>query len=339
MKSEAPLFLHPDSQLPTPVPPPALIVPLPDEEKDTANKGSLAVRAMRSMRSLARMSSWAQLKGGSGPGEKDSDSGRPCKASDGSTSSWEVGEVSVIRSLSQGGFPLNTDTIRSAISTNSSAGLSSNRLSVNSMDSQPNARRISTLSTASSLAPVSSSSSGATRSSLSSFNSYGSHTGSSMRSQDPGNENNVRRSSKTSSIRWDDNIETVREKRRNAKERRGGTTVAGRSSRESKRDSQRSLEARKRTSMASVFPEVALNRRDSVAVEEETPSECPADLEPTKAAEAQTPPRRPVPRARPVSEQLLGHRISRPKGIIGDEDVDRTLYAYKMVSPLLTAYH
>ncbi|KZS91528.1 hypothetical protein SISNIDRAFT_551016 [Sistotremastrum niveocremeum HHB9708] len=323
MKSEAPLFLHPDSQLPTPTPPPALIVPLPDEEKDTANKGSLAVRAMRSMRSLARIGSWAQLKGGTGPGEKDSEGGRPCKASDGSTSSWEVGEVSVIRSLSQGGFPLNSDTIRSAISTASSAGLSSNRLSVNSMESQPNARRISTLSTASSLAPVSSSSSGATRSSFSSFNSYGSHTGSSMRSQEPGNENDARRASKASSIRWDDNIETVREKRRNAKERRGGSTVAGRSSRESKRESQRSLEARKRTSVAAVFPELPLNQRDSVVAEEQTPpSDVPMQSEEVKPAEAQTPPRRPVPRARPVSEQLLGHRISRPKGFVGDEDLD-----------------
>lgn len=34
------------------------------------NQGSIAVRAMRSVRSIARMGSWAQLKNGTGPGDE-----------------------------------------------------------------------------------------------------------------------------------------------------------------------------------------------------------------------------------------------------------------------------
>ncbi|KAL0562882.1 hypothetical protein V5O48_019196, partial [Marasmius crinis-equi] len=42
---------------------------VPSEHAPGQNQNSIALRAMRSMRSLARIGSWAQLKNGSGPGE------------------------------------------------------------------------------------------------------------------------------------------------------------------------------------------------------------------------------------------------------------------------------
>jgi serine/arginine repetitive matrix protein 2 len=284
----------------TPTP---LIVPMPDETKDTRNGGSLAVRAIRSMRSLARIGNWAQLS--------NPPPARRAKDSNETTSSWEVGEPSVVRSLLRnGGLDGSFRRSRGSNQSSSSQGTNQNRLSAESnhqLGRPAVANRFSSLSTASSLVPVSTYS-GDTRSYKTSTDS----DPSSHRLSTQTNESApvaTQRISRTPSIRWDDNIETVKAKRQGARERRGGTTVATRKD-GSQRSSQRSNEARQRGKLASIFPEVL----EPPAV----PLKEPAGIHgtPPVPSPASTPARN--IRRRPQSEQLLVH-TDRPQAVVPDE--------------------
>jgi len=148
--------------------------------------------------------------------------------------------VSIVRSLIPGSGLSGLDnngTMRSAISTNSSAsGVTGvrDRLSASSTTGSgryATAKRLSTLSTASSVVPVSTySGDTTTRSSIYTYSNESeasSRRASVQSQQSQAVEHQPKRTSRTSSIRWDDKVlETVKEKRRGAKERRGGTTVA-----------------------------------------------------------------------------------------------------------------
>ena len=122
-------------------------------------------------------------------------------------------------------------------------------------------------------------------------------------------------------------IETLKAKRKGAKEHRGGTTVATKRKEGSQRSSQRSAEGRLRGRLPALFPEMMdppvppikdpkdvrlVGGSDAAAVAE---SELPV----ISASPASTPPKKVRPR--PQSEQLLG-RTDRPQGVIASEDGD-----------------
>lgn len=291
---------------------------MPDETKDTRNGDSLAIRAMKSMRSLARIGSWAQLNNNA------SQPTRKPKESNETTSSWEVGEPSVVRSLlSKSGFDGSLRRSKGSKQSSSSYGTTQNRLSgePSQLGRPSTANRFSTLSTASSLAPVSTYS-GDTRTYKSSTNSDpASHRFSANSDEMEADEPvGTKRASKTASIRWDDNIETVKAKRKNAKERRGGTTVAAKGVDGSQRSSQRSLEGRQRGKLASLFPEIL---EPPVPPFKDPPVDVPRTPPVPSPTTTPSPTSTPLKktRPRPQSEQMLG-RPDRPQGVVASEQGD-----------------
>jgi serine/arginine repetitive matrix protein 2 len=328
-------------------PSPALIVPMPDEDacKEKDGKGSLAIRAMKS---FARIGSWAQLKNSSGPSDKE---GRRKKGSSDSASSWEAGDYTMARSILS---PAVDGTFRSRLSAKSSGGdssASSNHLSAESayngvgLGWPGGSKRLSTLSTASSLAPVSTySRDGSKGSTCSSSGDW--HTGrlsvqseasnpppaAPIRARALSTDAAVQRPPKSStwSIRWDENLnsnlETIKEKRRGAKERRGGTTVAAPltptpdalpSTPQVSTQSGKSPEGLQRGRLSDLFPDVVQSTRVSVIERVVTGSEDEDDSikrvvveSATSESECSTPPR---VRARPMSENLLG---ARPRAVV-----------------------
>lgn len=242
--------------------------------------GSIANRAMRSVKSLARIGSWAQLKN-MGPElkekekdvvkekkEKKKDKERKSKTIRSSGSSFEAGGLSpIIPPVIQN--PESTGTVRTVASfltnASNSSGATSNRLSVESA-----MRRIST---------------------------------SSSSSVEPNSPPESRRSS-TASVRWMDQIETVKEKVKK---------TTGRKLKESRKSS----EGRKRPALSILFPDALGRKNLPLQKEEQKPREKLANV-------IETTPPRPA-RPRPMSEQLLGQ--SRPRGIVG-EAVGNTLNLY-----------
>ena len=136
------------------------------------------------------------------------------------------------------------------------------------------------------------------------------------------------------SIRWDENIETMKAKRKGAKERRGGTTVATRAKKDgSQRSSQKSQEGRQRGSLSTLFPEMM----EAPSVPEKDPKDVRSVERGASATETQlpalsslsptsTPPRKVRPR--PQSEQLLG-RTDRPQGVVPSEDGDGESFHFR----------
>ncbi|KAF8878425.1 hypothetical protein BD779DRAFT_1663807 [Infundibulicybe gibba] len=304
------------------------------------NQGSIAIRAMRSVRSLARIGSWAQLKNG------DDDAPVPVKKSNkenatkgdakkkkkkekkekekekaqtvrNSSSSFEVGALTASpdgsktlgkkkHSIMGLGLPstVRIPTVRAG-STASSAVATTNRLSVESAVRMGRDRAGSTMSSGSSLRPLSTTSSTSRAS-----------------------------SSSSASVRWDEEgLETVKEQRK--KERACRKKEEANTERQKRGDkdggSRRSAEGRKRTPLSSVFPDSqGQTPPESEPEQPEYPiltveaatcdgHEPPSDrqlLDEVLESPMATPVKK--ARARPVSEQLLGR--SRPQAMYESED-------------------
>ncbi|KAI6020976.1 hypothetical protein BKA83DRAFT_4293512 [Pisolithus microcarpus] len=303
-----------------------------------SGKNSVAMRAMRSVRSLARIGSWAQLKGPSSIEDADKkdkdqpDAKKKKKKKEKvkvketvrySGSSFEAGALSASPAASKTGSrslgkktsvlglglpsTMRLPTSRSGSTASSivtSNGIG-NRLSVDSANILgggilARGRSGSTMSTASSLRPRSSASGASSNSSV--------------------------------SVRWDEaGLETVKEKRRKEKESKKAAKEKDKKSKRSKneKDSTRKVsDSRKRKPLAAIFPGALSEHEEEdftpgpvlpiVTVEEATIQECSAD-EVTLSNE--TPMKR--TRLRPMSEQLLSR--SRPKAIYDDGDDDAVI--------------
>ncbi|KAF9235707.1 hypothetical protein BU15DRAFT_89481 [Melanogaster broomeanus] len=328
----------PVEHLRVPTPLSATLAP-PGANAPGSGKNSVAIRAMRSVRSLARIGSWAQLKNTPNPDEvdaptkdKDSEAKKKKKKKDKdkaketnrcSGSSFEAGALTAsptrsnIDSKSLGkkkasilglGLPstMRLPSSRSGSTASSvvAANTMSSRLSVDSANVLgggilARGRSGSNMSTASSLRPMS------TSSCIS-----GASSGSSV----------------ATSVRWDEaGLETVKEIRRKDKESRSKEKQKEKKSKKSKtgKDSDRKTsDSRKRTPLAAVFPGTLSEREEeemqraapTVTIEEATVDE--HRMEQESASTAETPMKR--SRARPLSEQLLGR--SRPKAFYEGDD-------------------
>ena len=303
--------------------------------------GSIALRAIRSVRSLARIGSWAQLnkstedvikkentgdegkkvttKGGSKEKKtkKQKDSEKKTQKPRISTSSFEAGALSAASPMSKTkavgkkqsilGLGLPTSVRLPTLRSGSTS--SSNRLSVDSVIANSNpyqegrARSGSTLSSGSSLRPLSSIS-------------------------------GTSHASSGCSVRWDEEcLETVKERKKLDKEIRDLRKVEKTQSEDAvskigseinsgRKDTRRTSEGRRRTLLSEVFPQ---GRAFPIVTVEEATSdghEAPEDEPIAQPAEkpCETPPRR--ARIRPMSEQLLGR--ARPVGIYEDGDGKQT---------------
>ena len=249
------------------------------------NQGSIALRAMRSVRSLARMGSWAQLKNIPLPdengvakekkgektkekkpkGEKGGEKKKKKKKEKAQTvrissSSYEVGGLTVAlkqprlldlkrNTASLAWVCLSTIrllTVRTASTASSNIAPATGRLSVDPATMVGRNRFGSVLSTGSSLRPLS----------LTSTDSRAS-------------------SASTVSVRWDEQgLETVKEQRK--KEREDKRQSEEKSDRRASKESRRSSDGRRRTPLSSIFPSQqasSLPRRNSypiVTIEEAT---------------------------------------------------------------------
>ena len=324
-----------------------------------ANQGSIALRAIRSVRSLARIGSWNDkeaasvkkekkdktskegtikegkkkkekktkeddLEGGEKKKKKKKDKKERTDTIRQSTSSFEAGALTASPEVNKTlgrkkhsilglGLPstMRLPTVRNGSTASSIPPVttSGNRLSVESaVKVMGRDRAGSTMSTSSSLRPVS------VASSLSRASS----------------------GSSSASVKWDEEgLETVREQRKRERAGKNWTSTNGEDMKsKAKTESRHSLEGRRRTPLAEVFPEIQQNDSPIASVRrafpiltiEEATSDghsAPDDEELLEEeretgipAVAATPVKK--ARARPVSEHLLGR--SRPKPMHEDED-------------------
>ncbi|KAF8839757.1 hypothetical protein BDN67DRAFT_736710 [Paxillus ammoniavirescens] len=333
----------PVEYLRVPTPPSATLAP-PGAGAPGGGKGSVAIRAMRSVRSLARIGSWAQLKNVPNPDEVDA----PAKEKDPeakkkkkkkekekdraketirySGSSFEAGALtaspagSKVDTKSLGkkkasilglGLPstMRLPSSRSGSTASSvvAANIVSNRLSVDSAHILGGGI-------------LARGRSGSTMSTASSLRPMSTSSCTSRGSSG---------SSVAASVRWDEaGLETVKEIRRKDKESRSKEKNKDKSkkSKTGKDSSRKSSDSRKRTPLAAVFPGTLSEREEEEVAQQPvapivTIQEATVDGHGTEEEESALSMETPVKRARarPMSEQLLGR--SRPKAMHeGDDD-------------------
>lgn len=281
----------------------------PSEDKEQPRNGSIALRAMRSVRSLARIGSWAQLKN-----IPMDDAGQPTEKSVEKPETKEKKKKDKTRSMrnSKSSFEALKNTfgsVRKSVDISGTIRSVSSQATVASNSSDGtirNTRRDSGASVASTVRNVSSGSRGV--------------------------EPIIGRASKSSgasTIRWNDQVDGTGERRSPEVNSKSSNSTGKR------RGSKKSPTSRKRPGLASLFSDL---KHDSPPVEPSGKSKFPVQavefdypsgswdpsmtvLDISSTTISDTPSKRIRPR--PLSEQLLGRE--RPKGIIGDKDTGENL--------------
>lgn len=270
----------------------------PPKEEEKPKNGSIALRAIRSVRSLARIGSWAQLRNTSAE-----DNEQPAKKMKDKTEKKERKKKERTMSLrgSKGGFEALKNTFGSVRKSVDLSGtirsVSSQATAVsNSSDATiRHGRRVSGASIASTIRCDSSRGTGAEC----------------VIGRAP-------KSSGASSIRWDDHMV------RRTSGMDSGSTAKRNGSKK------RSPEGRKRPGLASLFPDLLQSNagKETLNAQEHTTQPGCAEESETSATlldiscvtSLDSPSRRARPR--PLSEQMLGRE--RPRGVIGDKDTGMT---------------
>ena len=278
----------------------------PSEEKEHPKNGSIALRAIRSVRSLARIGGWGQLKNADDEdveqfSQKEADKKAKKEKKEkprsrrNSRNSIEVLK-NTFGSVSRRTADLS-GTLRSVSSGSTAVASSSGRTLRSS-------RRVSGASVASTIR-LDGSSGGCTEPII----------------------GRAPKSSGASTIRWNDQVEAVKQRSSSGCEA-GSMNTKGRGSKK------RSSEGRRRPSLAALFSEFKFPSSGSTTQQEKTDfpsrgrdsgyteneSETSATLLNISGVTSLDSPSRRV-RPRPLSEQMLGRE--RPKGIIGDKDTGK----------------
>ncbi|KIK67170.1 hypothetical protein GYMLUDRAFT_69362 [Collybiopsis luxurians FD-317 M1] len=308
------------------------------------NQNSIALRAMRSVRSMARIGSWAQLRNGTGPGDEAPQKDTEKKGKDrskkskeepkkkkkeektktqrvrNSTSSFEAGALTASpelkaslgkkkRSILGLGLPSGLSSTMRLPAVRSGSTTSS--IGDIGVSNNPDNNRLSVDSAVAIAARMRSGSTMSTASSLRPMST----TSSTSRASS---------GSSAVSVRWDEaGLETVKELRRKEKETKRKSiedAEADAKRKKANRESRRSSEGRRRTPISDVFPDLQEESpRQSASVQDTggapllTLEEATSDGH--ERIEDESPLSTPMRRARPrpLSEQLLGRK--RPQGI------------------------
>jgi serine/arginine repetitive matrix protein 2 len=307
------------------------------------NQGSIALRAIRSVRSLARIGSWAQLKNMPPPDENKASASvkeksvKKKKTKEGDAKEEKGGEKKNKKSKKNKSTKKEkTQTVRVSSSSFEVGGLTASPEAPKTNEPKkhsilglglPSTMRLPTVrgsSASSTVAPI------ANRLSVDSANILSRNrsgsvlsTGSSLRPVSlTSTDSRASSGSSTASVRWDEQgLETVREQRK--KEREVKRQIEEKSDKRSSKESRRSSESRRRTPLSSIFPSQQPGtppKRHSypiVTIEEATSDGHggPDDdevlqEEPQRQQPAATPVKK--ARHRPLSEQLLGRSWPRP---------------------------
>ncbi|EJD08498.1 uncharacterized protein FOMMEDRAFT_151360 [Fomitiporia mediterranea MF3/22] len=277
----------------------------PSEDKERPRTGSIALRAMRSVRSLARISSWAQLK----------------------NTPPDDGEQSTEKPVTKTG---NKDVKRERKKSHQNSRSSFEALKSTFGSVRKSIDLTGTIRSVSSQATAVSSSSDATirhrrRESGASVSTI--RYDSSVTTRVEPIIGRVSKSSGASTIRWNDQVDTTGERHSPGSEESASSSMS-----DSRRESKKRLpEGRRRPGLASLFPDLKRDISKAADVQEKAAFPLVAPLSDSAERESETsttllditsvtsldtPSRRVRPR--PLSEQLLGRE--RPKGIIGDKD-------------------
>ena len=330
-----------------------LLAAPPSHSGGNANQGSIALRAMRSVRSLARIGSWAQLKNMPPPDENEAPEKKPTNEGKKKKKKEKTkgGDVKEEQGEEQGAEKEKEKKKKKKKSTKEkekaqTVRLSSSSFEVGALTASPEAKktlepkkhsilglglpstlRLATVrsgSTASSnIAPVTN------RLSLDSATILGRNrsgsvlsTGSSLRPLSlTSTDSRVSSNSSTASVRWDEQgLETVKEQRKKERE-----VKRQNEEKSNKRESRRSSEGRRRAPLSSIFPSqqapsppVKRHSYPIVTIEEATSDGHgdPEDDEMLPEEPSATPVKK--ARIRPLSEQLLGR--SRPRPMHEDDE-------------------
>ena len=325
------------------------------------NQGSIALRAMRSVRSLARIGSWAQLKNMPPPDKneapatvKEKKEKRGKKKKEKTKGEGVEEEKGGEKKKKKSTKKDKAQTVRLSSSSFEVGGLTASPEPSKTVVPKkhsilglglPSTMRLPTVrvgSTASSnVAPVTN------RLSVDSDPILGRDrsgsvlsTGSSLRPLSlTSTDSRASSGSSSASVRWDEQgLETVKEQRK--KEREVKRQNEEKSDRRSSKESHRSSEGRRRTPLSSIFPSQQGGtppKRHSypiITIEEATSDGHGAEADKARQEEPQQeqPVATPVKRARvrPLSEQLLGR--SRPRPIHEDEEGQLVLFFVIMYS-------
>ncbi|KAK7047178.1 hypothetical protein VNI00_006844 [Paramarasmius palmivorus] len=318
-------------------------------------QNSIALRAMRSMRSLARIGSWAQLKNGTGPGEeavesKDVES-KEKKEKSTTKKKKENKEKPEKEKKSKEKSKTKSSTLRNSSSSFEAGHLTASPhpdAKAQSLGKKkrsilglglPSTMRLPTVrsgSTASSIGAGASNNNNNNRLSVESAIHLASRgrsasnatsvmsSGSSLRPLSTTSSISRASSGSSASVKWDEEgLETVKEQRRKEKETKRSQEATAQGTRRTSRESRHSAEGRRRTPLSDVFPSAQDASPESPApsfMSREPPlltlEEATSDgHERVSDTPLTTPSKRARPR--PVSEQMLMKSRPRP---IHEED-------------------
>lgn len=298
-------------------------------------KDSVAMRAMRSVRSLARIGSWAQLKGPTTTEDADKkDKEQPDAKKKKKKKEKEKTKVKETARYSGSSFEAGALSASPAASKTDTKSLGKRKTSILGLG-LPSTMRLPSSRSGSTASSVLASNGVGSRLSVDSANILGGgilargRSGSTMSTASslrPMSTASGASSNSSISVRWDEaGLETVKENRKKERECKKATKEKDKKSKKSKseRDSNRQAsDSRKRKPLAAIFPGTLSERQEEdappspvtpiVTVEEATMEECSAN-------EGKLSTETPVKRTRrPMSEQLLLR--SRPKAIYDDGD-------------------
>ncbi|KAI6137090.1 hypothetical protein F5141DRAFT_1230782 [Pisolithus sp. B1] len=287
-----------------------------------SGKDSVAMRAMRSVRSLARIGSWAQLKGPPSTEDADKDKDKEQPDAKKKKKKKEKAKVKETARYSGSSFEAGALSASPAASKTGSRSLGK-KTSILGLG-LPSTMRLPTSRSGSTASSIVTSNGVGTRLSVDSANILGGgilargRSGSTMSTASslrPRSTASGASSNSSVSVRWDEaGLETVKESRRKERESKKVTKEKDKKSKRSKNEKDSNRKVSDRTLSEHDEEDVSPNPVLPVlTVEEATIEECSAD-EVTLSNE--TPMKR--TRLRPMSEQLLSR--SRPKAIYDDGD-------------------
>ncbi|KIJ60131.1 hypothetical protein HYDPIDRAFT_32553 [Hydnomerulius pinastri MD-312] len=338
---------HPKSpveHLRVPTPTSATLAP-PGAGALGSGKDSVAIRAMRSVRSLARIGSWAQLKNTPNPDEVDA----PAKDKDPEAKKRkkkkekekEKDKAKETIRYSGSSFEAGALTASPAASRTDSKSLGRKKASILGLG-LPSTMRLPSSRSGSTASSIVTANTVSNRLSVDSANILGGgilargrsgstmSTASSLRPLSTSSciSGASSSSSVAASVRWDEPaLETVKENRRKEKESRREAKDKDKKSKKSKsgkESSRKTSDSRKRTPLAAIFPGTLSEREEEEMVPNPAPpivtiEEATVDghgVEEDETSSMETPVKRARPR--PMSEQLLGR--SRPKAMYEEDD-------------------
>lgn len=319
------------------VPTPPTVTLAPPGAGVGSTKDSVAMRAIRSVRSIARIGSWAQLRSASIVEDQDQrvkDLPQEKKKKKKKEKDKEKDKTKETTRYSGSSFEAGALTASPAGSKTDGNGLGKKKASILGLG-LPSTMRLPSSRSGSTASSLAASRGVGTRLSVDSAtvlgggilargrSASGKSTASSLRPASASScvSGGSSNSSASAALRWDEaGLETVKENRRKERESRGSTKSKTSKTTKGEKDSRKALDSRKRRPLAAVFPSTLSSHEEELVPSTVRPAVRTEDAA-MKACDHQRGEKMsatPAKRTRPMSEQVLGG--GRPKAIYDNGD-------------------